>query len=416
MKKIAVYADWAGLPSAMYMGLLKAEQIRGKEILAFEYDTQWLKSGYAQQLDPDLGLFEGPQYLNNDKANFGLFSDSSPDRWGRMLMKRREAIKSREEKVEAKTLFESDFLLGVDDETRMGGMRFKLTEGGPFLSNEPSFKAPPFTSIRELEQASWRLEEDDFDNDQSKWLNMLIAPGSSLGGARPKANVIAPDEHLWIAKFPSRNDEVNSGAWEYMLSKMANKLGIRTPEVLCNQYTQKHYTFLSRRFDRDENNKRIHFASAMTLLGYRDGHDFLEGGSYIELVEFIESRGADPQNDIQELWKRIVFSVLVSNTDDHLRNHGFLLKPQGWKLSPAYDINPNPYGQGLSLNISENDNSLSTALCLEVAPIFRWNASEASSFIQYAIDIIGPWEQMASQLKISQSERAEMRPAFRLPN
>ncbi|MEO1655522.1 MAG: HipA domain-containing protein, partial [Bacteroidota bacterium] len=362
------------MPEAAKMGILRCEKSRGEEIFSFEYSESWIKSGYAQEIDPDLKLFTGPQYITDEKPNFGLFLDSSPDRWGRMLMERREAILARQTSRPKKRLAESDFLLGVNDETRMGALRFKLEEKGDYLSNHKDVKTPPFTSIRELEQASLRVEDDDFfkDEEAQKWLAMLIAPGSSLGGARPKASVIDPSNQLWIAKFPSKNDDKDSGAWEFIANQMARDLGLNVAVADAKTYSQKQHTFLTKRFDRTPSNQRIHFASGMSLLGYKDGYNYKEGGSYLELIELIEQYGSDPDQDIRELWRRVVFSVAISNTDDHLRNHGFLLFKNGWKLSPAYDINPIEKGTGLSLNISEDDNSLDFDLCIEVIDYFRW--------------------------------------------
>ena len=414
MKKIFVYADWEGLPKQFLMGNLKTELIKGEEVFSFEYSKAWLESGFAQDLDPDLKLYSGPQYLSDEKPNFGLFLDSAPDRWGRMLLKRREAIKERRPGEKPRRLFESDFLLGVNDETRMGGLRFKLDEEGEFLENEEGIKVPPFTSIRELEQASQRIEDDNFfeNSDAKKWLKLIMAPGSSLGGARPKANVRNTDGSLWIAKFPSKNDDKDSGIWELLVNKIANNLSINVTESTASIYSQKQHTYLTKRFDRVEQDKRIHFASAMTLLGYKDGHSHKDGGSYLELVELIERYGAEPDHDIMELWKRIVFSVGVSNTDDHLRNHGFLLTRKGWKLSPAYDINPNEDGTGLSLNISEDDNSLEYDLCLEVAEYFRWKSKAAKEYIKKARVEISKWNIIAKELGIPNREISYMENAF----
>jgi len=415
MKEIFVYADWHDLPSTQKMGVLRTERTRGQEVFSFEYDSTWLSSGRGQNIDPDLKLFTGPQYLADAKPNFGLFLDSSPDRWGRMLMKRRSAINARILKETPKPLLESDFLLGVNDETRMGALRFKIEETGDFLESGEDIKAPPFTSIRELEQASLKIESDDFfeDADAQKWLQLLMAPGSSLGGARPKASVRHPDGSLWIAKFPSKSDDKDSGAWELLTNNMAKEIGIEVAEATACIYSHKQHTFLSKRFDRNNKNERIHFASAMTLLGYKDGHNHNDGGSYLELIDLIELYGAEPTNDIRAMWKRIVFSVAVSNTDDHLRNHGFLLNANGWKLAPAYDINPNEGGSGLSLNISEDDNSLDFDLCLEVADYFRWKEKEASQFIAKTKKVVGTWKQKAKKLGISNAEQTMMTQAFR---
>jgi serine/threonine-protein kinase HipA len=418
MKVIQVVADWQGMQGPVVMGSLKVEKTRGKEVFSFTYTHEWLTSGSGHELDPDLRLYSGPQYLANGKTNFGLFLDSSPDRWGRMLMDRRESISARLENRDVRPLFESDYLLGVHDESRMGALRFRKEPGSPFLANEPHFKAPPLTSIRELEQASRRIEADDFFEDQQAlhWLRLLIAPGSSLGGARPKANVRDLEGKLWIAKFPSKNDEFDSGAWEFVTHELAQALGIRVAPARAERYSQGQHTYLVRRFDRNENQARIHFASAMTLLGYQDGDNHHKGISYLEMVEWLETYGSAPRKDIRELWCRILFSVLVSNTDDHLRNHGFLLSDKGWRLSPAYDINPNPKPAGLSLNISETDNSLHLDLCLEVAPLFRWETTEALTFLEKARSVVAGWERLAKGMGIPASERVLMAPAFRLAN
>ncbi|WP_417008525.1 type II toxin-antitoxin system HipA family toxin [Bacteroides congonensis] len=414
-KKIYVYADWLELETPTLMGTLSVELSRGKEIFSFEYADEWLNSDNTQLLDPDLSLYAGVQYLRDEKANFGLFLDSSPDRWGRVLMKRREAILAKSEKRAIKTLRESDFLLGVYDLHRMGALRFKLDLEGDFLDNNKDYSAPPWTSIRELEHASLELEKNiEQDNPNLlKWLNILMAPGSSLGGARPKASVLHTDGSLWIAKFPSNNDETDMGAWEMVVNELARKSGITMAEAMVKRYNSKHHTYLTKRFDRTVNGKRIHFSSAMTLLGYTDGVGAEDGISYLELVEFIIQNGAHVKEDLAELFRRIVFSIAVSNTDDHLRNHGFILTKQGWALSPAYDINPNPYGTGLKLNISEEDNSLDFDLALSVAPYFRLTDKEASDIIENIKYVVSKWEEVAAKYQISKSEREMTGVAFR---
>ena len=414
-KKIYVYADWLELETPTLMGVLSVELLRGKEIFSFEYADEWLNSNNTQILDPDLGLYSGVQYLRDEKSNFGLFLDSSPDRWGRVLMKRREAILAKSEKRPVNTLHESDFLLGVYDLHRMGALRFKLDPDGDFLDNNRDYSAPPWASIRELEYASLELEKniEQDSPDLLKWLNLLMAPGSSLGGARPKASVLGTDGSLWIAKFPSNNDEADIGAWEMVVNELAQQAGITMAEATAKRYNSKQHTYLTKRFDRTADGKRIHFSSAMTLLGYTDGVGAEDGVSYLELVEFIIQNGANVKEDLTELFRRIVFSIAVSNTDDHLRNHGFILTKQGWILSPAYDINPNPYGVGLKLNISEEDNSLDFDLALSVAPYFRLIEKEASDIIGKVKLVVSKWEAIASKYQIPKSEREMMSLAFR---
>ena len=415
MKRIVyVYADWVELGTPILIGELYSETLRGKEIFSFEYNNAWLKSDYAYQIDPDLGLFEGIQYLYDQKSNFGLFLDSSPDRWGRVLMKRREAALARKEERKINKLFETDFLLGVFDGHRMGALRFKLNKDGSFLNDNKDLASPPWTSIRQLEQISLRLEEDDSldDPDYLKWLQMLVSPGSSLGGARPKASVLDSEGNLWIAKFPSKNDTDNIGAWEMVTYELAIQSGIDMAECKAEKFSSNQHTFLTKRFDRTTEGKRIHFASAMTLLGYMDGADASIGVSYLELVDFITKYGANPENDLKQLWRRIVFSICVSNTDDHLRNHGFLLTYRGWVLSPAYDINPVETGMGLKLNISEDDNALDLDLALSVAPYFRIEKKEGSLIIDEIKNVVSQWKKYANTYGISRLEQENKAEAF----
>lgn len=412
-KKICVYADWVGLKQTNLMGELTATYIRGKEVFSFEYTEDWVKSGQTQELDPNLQFYTGLQYNKDDKPNFGIFLDSSPDRWGRVLMKRREAIIARKENRNANVFYESDFLLGVYDEHRMGGLRFKTDPEGEFLSDEKSLASPPWTSLRELEHASLELEKEDMEDDETlKWLNMLIVPGSSLGGARPKASIKDPEGGLWIAKFPSGKDEHDVGAWEMVALKIAEEAGIKVYPKMVRKFSGNYHTFLSKRFDRTDKGERIHFASAMTLLGYNDGADHHDGISYIELAEYIIQHGSNVNENLKELWKRIVLNVCIKNTDDHLRNHGFLLTDAGWELSPVYDVNPFPQGSGLTLNISEDDNTLDLDLALSVIPYFRLEEQEAKDIIDKIKASVSNWRKFADELKISRDEQSRMEDAF----
>lgn len=414
-KEILVYASWIGLKEPTQLGTLYSEIVRGKEIFSFEYDKGWLKSKFAQVIDPDLQLFSGTQYLPGSKNNFGIFLDSSPDRWGRVIMQRREAIIARREKRPAKTLMESDYLLGVYDENRIGGLRFKEEPDGPFLNKDENLSAPPWTSISELQEASLKFEKDEgSDSEHLKWLNMLIAPGSSLGGARPKASIYDSAGNLWIAKFPSVNDTKNIGGWEMVVYNLAAKCGINITEAKVEKFSNhQHHTFLVKRFDRIKK-ERIHFASAMTMLGYTDDKDSHAGASYLEIADFIIKYGARVNEDLRELWKRIVFSICVSNADDHLRNHGFILSEKGWMISPAFDINPNQTGTGLSLNISGNDNSLSFELALETAEYFRLDIDEAEKIADEIKSNVSSWKAVAEKYGISKREQSSMEKAFRV--
>lgn len=412
-KQVYVYADWQELAGIRFMGLLNAESVRGKEVFSFSYEPEWLETGPALLIDPDLQLFTGPQYTREEKPNFGLFTDSSPDRWGRVLMERREAFIAREEGRRAKALMESDFLLGVHDLYRMGALRFKLDPDGPFLDNNVAMAAPPMTSLRALEEASLGLENDEAAENPAfaQWLNLLMSPGSSLGGARPKASVIDPNGNLWIAKFPSRRDDRNMGAWEQVVNVLATRSGLNVAESTARRFSQDQHTFLSKRFDRI-NGDRIHFASAMTLLGQTDGADAAAQVSYLQLAEFIVRHGAAPDADLEELWRRIVFYICVSNSDDHLRNHGFLLTPRGWRLSPAYDINPIPNATGLNLNISDQNNELDVDLTREVAERFRVQEGKREEIIEQVTEAVSHWEEVATGIGISRGEMERMRNCF----
>jgi len=415
-KNIYVYADWSGSNGPSLIGTLRAESIRGNEVFSFEYDDIWLHSDQLYLLDPDMNYYSGPQYLPDDRPNFGVFLDSSPDRWGRVLMRRREALLARMENRPQKNLMQSDYLLGVYDEHRMGALRFKESPVGLFLNDNREMAAPPWASLRELEYASLQLEKDDSveDPDYLKWLNLLTAPGSSLGGARPKASVIDKNNHLWIAKFPSRNDDVDVGGWEMVVHDLAVNSGIRMPDATVQKFSGNQYTYISKRFDRQPGNKRIHFASAMTMLGRKDGDNYSTGLSYLDIAGFIMQSG-DKNHvdaDLQELWKRIVFNICVKNTDDHLRNHGFLLGKNGWKLSPAFDINPVPTGTGLTLNITDEDNSLDTELALEVAEFFRLDTTIAKETINKIKKNIKNWQKIATKYGLSKREQDLMSAAF----
>ena len=410
-RHIYVYAHWKEFGEPKLMGILNVVNSRGKEIFAFEYDKKWIESGFAQIVDPDLQLFSGPQYLKDEKINFGIFLDSSPDRWGRILMKRREAALAKSEKRRENTLLEVDYLLGVFDGNRMGAIRFKDSEDGPFLNNNKEMATPPWATLRELEYASNQLEKDGISEDPNylKWLNLLLAPGSSLGGARPKANVIDNKNQLWIAKFPKTNDEVDIGKWEMITNDLAMNSGINIAKGMINKLTGKYSTYLSKRFDRTDSGERIHFASAMTMFGQIDHST---GNSYLEFIDFLIRHGSNTTDDLEEIWKRIVFNICVKNTDDHLRNHGFLLTSSGWNLSPAFDVNPNPIGTGLNLNISENDNSLDINLAKDVAEQFRVKSKKANEIIKLIKKEISKWNTLANKYKIPKEEQEIMSNSF----
>ena len=409
-KTVYVYDDFSS-DSPLLMGRLFVSVVRGGESYSFEYDNQWLKAtAPALSLDPDLMPYGGRQY-SSGKNIFGVFADASPDRWGRVLMNRRERILADKENRKPSKLYDSDYLLGVYDETRMGGIRFKLDPSGPFLSEDRETAAPPWTYLRTLEEAARSFEADETGLAE-KWVRQLIMPGSSLGGARPKATVTDASGQLWIAKFPSRNDENDTGAWEMVAHDLAVRCGLNIPEARLEKFSSLGSTYLVKRFDRIKS-KRIHFASAMTLLGKTDGASSSDGSSYLDIAALIKSSGASPKKDLQELWKRIVFSMAINNTDDHLRNHAFILTKNGWTLSPLFDVNPVPYGNELSLNVNEYDNTVSIDLAVETAGRFGLKESEARDCAAEMLKIINKsWAAVAAGYGLSRRQIEEMRPAF----
>ena len=409
-KTIFVYDDFSTeLP--VLMGSLYVNVIKGGESYSFEYDKDWLrKTGLTLTLDPELMPYSGRQYPTG-KNIFGLFADASPDRWGRVLMNKRERILAEKEGRKPSKLYDSDYLLGVYDETRMGGIRFKANQEGPFLSDDKETAAPPWATLRTLEEASRNFENDETGLTE-KWLNQLIKPGSSLGGARPKATVVDTKDQLWIAKFPSKNDENDTGAWEMVAHDLAALCGLNVPEAKLEKFSPLGSTFLIKRFDR-MGSKRVHFASAMTLLGKTDGASAADGSSYLDIAAFIKSYGAQPKKDLGELWKRIVFNMAATNTDDHLRNHAFILTDKGWILSPLYDVNPVPYGDELSLNVDEEDNSISIDLAVQTAVRFGISESDAEAQAEEILKIVRDnWEKTAAGYGLTRRQIEEMRPAF----
>ena len=409
-KTIFVYDDFS-VESPLLMGLLYVNIVRGGETYSFEYDENWLKKTASKfALDPELMPYSGRQYPSG-KNIFGVFADASPDRWGRILMNKRERIMAEKEGRKPSKLHDSDYLLGVYDETRMGGIRFKTDMNGSFLSDDKETAAPPWTSLRTLEEASRNFENDETGLSE-KWLNQLIKPGSSLGGARPKATVVDEKGQLWIAKFPSKNDENDTGAWEMVAHDLAGLYGLNVPEAKIEKFSDLGSTFLIKRFDRILD-KRVHFASAMTLLGKTDGASASDGTSYLDIVSFIKSYGAQPKRNLIELWKRIVFNMAVSNTDDHLRNHAFVLTKDGWVLSPLYDVNPVPYGDELSLNIDEGDNRINIELAIQIAVRFGISEANAKSYAKDILEIVGEnWEKIAANYGLTRRQIEDMRPAF----
>lgn len=392
------------------IGILTAHQAKGRKAFSFTYSSDWMNSREQILLDPDIGWYSGPQFPS-EKENFGMILDSMPDRWGRMLMKRRANQLAADIGMPPVQLYDMDFLLGVQDESRMGAIRFKRDPQGSFLDNHPSHPIPPISSLRELQFATKVLESEKNDESVRKWLEILLAPGSSLGGARPKANVYDPDGQLWIAKFPSKSDETDKGAWEYLAYILATKAKVNMSESSIKKGGKAHHIFITKRFDRIRQH-RIHFASAMTMTGNSEETIRDKPPSYLDLAEFIQFSSSNIISDLHQLWRRIVFNIAISNTDDHLRNHGFLLSDNGWVLSPAYDLNPSPEKAGLSLNIDMDRNDLDFDLAFGVGEYFQLSRSQMDKILKEVTEAVSIWPEVAKGLGIPRSEQLLMASAF----
>jgi serine/threonine-protein kinase HipA len=408
---IWVYAHWKGMDEPKCIGILSAQQAKGRKAFSFSYDKDWITSQEQLLLDPDITWYEGQQYPNG-KNNFGMLLDSMPDTWGRTLMKRRAAIDARQAGKAAPTLYDIDFLLGVHDLSRMGALRFKKDLDGDFLANDPVSPTPPWASIRELQYGASLIESNVDTEEVNQWLAVLMAPGSSLGGARPKANILDDEGHPWIAKFPTASDTIDKGAWEYLAYRLAINAGIEMADCRLEKVAGKHHTFFTKRFDRLKH-ERIHFASAMTMTGKSEELIRDELPSYLDILEFIQFSGSSVTEDMHQLWRRIIFNMLISNTDDHLRNHGFILTPQGWRLSPAFDINPSVDKDGMALNIDMDNNSLNLELAQSVGVYFRLSENEMKTIIDEVTLSVAEWKKIAQEIGIPRSEQTLMAGAFR---
>lgn len=409
LRQVDVVLDVESLGSQR-MGMLHRQIARGGDVYSFEFDAAWLARRDPISLDPDLLPAPGRIYPRSGRAQFGIFMDSAPDRWGRTLMQRRETLRASQAKRPARVLTEWDYLLGVHDVSRSGALRFRADAHSPFLDHSSSNATPPLTSLRELQAAARSIEEDRSDDAHlQEILDQLLAPGSSLGGARPKASVIDERRWLCIAKFPSVQDEWDVGAWEAVAHRLALHAGIRVPKIRTVNFTSQGHTFIAQRFDRTSSGGRLAFVSAMTLLQRFDGDN---DASYLELVDLLQSRGAQTQADCEELFRRIVFSICISNTDDHLRNHGFIIGSTGLTLSPVYDINPNPKGRQLSLAIDETNTTLSLEVAESAAEFYGLDLEHAREIIAQVRNAVRRWPKEAKALKLSGKEQERMKAAF----
>lgn len=405
MRKLLVYADFDWLKEMELIGELSYESLRGSDNYGFKFDDQWLKKYGSLFLCYNLNNYPGQQYTQPGKDIFGCFSDALPDRWGRTLLNRREQTLATEEKRPICRLSSFDYLMGIDDSSRMGGFRFKETPAGHFINSDNTLRIPPLTNICELMYASQEIEKSEEKDElpDKKWLTQLVLPGSSLGGARPKASVVDTDKILYIAKFPSRKDDYNTGLWEHFCHLLAKNAGINTASTRVISTNDKYHTLLSRRFDRTETGKRIHFASAMTLLGLSDGDNATTGNGYLDIVDFILQHCTDVSENLQELYRRIAFNICIGNSDDHFRNHGFLLTSKGWTLSPAYDMNPTQ-NEYQSLLISNSSNKSDLTILLDACEAYMLTRDAAAQIISGVVIAVKDWKVLATKLGIANSE------------
>jgi serine/threonine-protein kinase HipA len=419
---IAVYGDWEGLPAPLRLGLLHSRGQSARETLEFECDPAAL--GHPALVEIKLG-----------STAFGAFEDAGPGPWGRMLMRSRLASDRRNDVQAEQERGESggeqshplvrpqpratDYLLGVQDILRSGALRFRLNDAGDFLDDRDASAIPSFLNLRELEAASLSLQQEQPHAHSSiaEWLELLAGPGGSLGGARPKAAVADPAGYLWTAKFPDVTDAHDVGAWEMVAHTLARACGLLVTDSLAKRFSGDNHTFLARRFDRTDNRQRLHFVSAMTLTGRTTGDDAMTGAGYLDIARILIDQGAQTDADLLECWSRIVFNVLISNDNDGLRNHGFILVPgKGWRLSELYSLSPSPQVTGSKLNISPTDNALQLDLVRSVAPYFRIDVRSADDIIDRSKAVVRQWPKIATRLGLSLKEREWMRPAFRSAN
>ncbi len=405
MDRLFIYADFDWLEQPMLVGELGYESLRGSDSYSFEYDKEWLKKYGSIFLSADINNYPGRQYTMLGKDIFGCFSDALPDRWGRTLLNRREQIVAEEENRPVRRLSSYDYLVGIDDYARMGGFRFKNNLDGPFINSEDRLRIPPITDLRALVQASMEIERSEESNllPEKKWIQQLVHPGTSLGGARPKAGVMDEDGLLCVAKFPSRNDDYDVALWEHHSHLLAKEAGITTAETRVINSGEKYHALISRRFDRTKGGKRVHFASAMTLLGLTDGCDAKTGNGYLDIVDFILQNCCDVNANLRQLYRRVAFNIAIGNSDDHFRNHGFLLTPRGWTLSPAYDMNPTLSGyQSLLINSTTNEARLD--ILADSYEEYMLSSADAKTIIDEVKKGVCQWQQLAIRLGISKRE------------
>ena len=402
MRKITVYADFNFLASTQEIGTLGYERVRGKDHFVFEYSREWLKQHGGIVLSGDLMNVPSLQHPRGTDNVFGFVKDSFPDRWGRLLLDRRERLKAQTEGRPVQMLTNYDYLTGIEDFTRMGGIRYKSEDSEDYINASTKYLVPPIESLRTLCDACHEIELAEERNElpEQRWLDQLIDPGTSLGGARPKANVIDADGKLYVAKFPSKKDLENTELIEHFSHRLAAAAGINVAQTRTIKISKDRDLLLSERFDRTADGRRIHFASAMSLLGLDDGAGSSTDNGYLDIVDFILQGCVDVQQNLRELYRRVAFNVMFGNTDDHFRNHGFLLTPKGWTLSPAYDINPGTkLNQCLLINQYTEQSDINALL--QASDNYMLEQQEAAEIIEEVRTAIKDWRKTATELQIS---------------
>lgn len=401
MKRITVYADFDFLATPQEIGILGYEHVRGKDHFVFEYSREWLKKHGGILLSGDLLNVPSLQHPRSNDSVFGFVKDSFPDRWGRLLLDRRERLIAQSEGRPKRMLTNYDYLIGIEDFTRMGGIRYKSEDSEEYINASEKYLVPPIESLRALCDACHEIELAEERNElpDQRWLDQLIDPGTSLGGARPKANVIDTDGKLYVAKFPSKKDLENTELIEHFSHKLAATAGISVAKTRTIKISKDRDLLLSERFDRSSEGKRIHFASAMSLLGLEDGAGSSTGNGYLDIVDFILQGCVNAGKNLRELYRRVAFNVMFGNTDDHFRNHGFLLTSKGWTLSPAYDINPGEKSYQCLLIDQYTEESDIKAL-LSACNNYMLEEQEASGIIEEVRTAIKDWRKTATALQV----------------
>ena len=389
------------------VGTLYREGNGSGEVISFAYDRGYLALPWRIEIDPELPLHPGRNYPAHGRGIHGVFRDTAPDRWGRVLMERREAIEAAQQARRRRSLSDWDFLIGVNDQTRLGALRLRGIDPPHDYLDSRDRAAPPVARLRELEVIARELSREGVEDrpEYAQWLAQLITPGSSLGGARPKASFTDEDGRLWLAKFPAHDDRHDIGAWEYFAYKLALAAGIDMPDSRLLDFGSRYRTFAVTRFDRVDSSRRL-YASAMTLLHFNDGAE----GSYVDIAEALQLHG-DPAciaQDLAQLYRRIAFSILISNRDDHFRNHGFLRTAGGWRLSPAFDINPNPDKRTHALAIDEANPTPSLANLHATHRYYRLTDIQASVIQAEVRAVVSGWQEIAADAGVSAAERRKL--------